>query len=153
MVPIEPNTPAARASTERPRGLDRGRSGARLGRPAAAPPDGHLQGVDDELGADVIGDRPADHPPAPGVDHDGQIDLAVGGGMFGDVAHPQPVGSVTGSDGSPDPPPAWRQGPGECNPGGVCIPRIPPTRIRRLALAGALPALAQPKFGPHPRAP
>ena len=60
----------------------------------AAPPDRHLQRVDDELGTHVIGDRPADHPTAPGVDHDGEVDLALGGGMLGDIGDPQPVGTL-----------------------------------------------------------
>ena len=30
-------------------------------------PAGHLQGVDDELGADVVGDLPADDPPGVGA--------------------------------------------------------------------------------------
>ena len=50
--------------------------------------------VDDELGAHVIGDRPADDPAGPGVDHDGEVDPALAGGVLGDVLHPQPVGAV-----------------------------------------------------------
>ena len=57
-------------------------------------PGRHLQGVDDELGPDVIGDGPADDPTAPGVEDDGHVDLALGGGVLGDVADPQPVGPV-----------------------------------------------------------
>ena len=62
----------------------------------AAPPDSHLQGVDDELGADVISDRPADHPPRPGVNDDREIHLALDGGMLGDIGNPQPVRAVRG---------------------------------------------------------
>jgi hypothetical protein len=59
-----------------------------------AAPDGHVQRVDDQFGAQVVGDRPADHEAAERVDHDRQVDLAVGGGVFGDVGAPQPVGLV-----------------------------------------------------------
>ena len=54
----------------------------------STPPHGHLQPVDDELGADVIGDQAADHPSGPGVEHDREIDLALVGGMLGDVHDP-----------------------------------------------------------------
>ena len=62
-----------------------------LGRAPA--PDRHLEGVDDELGADVVGDGPAHHPTAPGVDDDGQVALALWGGVLGDVHHPEAVRS------------------------------------------------------------
>ncbi len=58
---------------------------------SASSPAGHLDGVGDELGAEVIGDRPAHHPSGPGVDDHRQVDLAVGGGVFGDVHAPQPI--------------------------------------------------------------
>jgi hypothetical protein len=35
----------------------------RAGITVMAPPDRHLQGVDDELGAEVVRDRPADDTP------------------------------------------------------------------------------------------
>lgn len=56
-----------------------------------APPEGHLDGVDDELGTDVVGHRPAHNSAAEGVEDHGQVDLAVPGGVFGDVHHPQAV--------------------------------------------------------------
>jgi hypothetical protein len=59
------------------------------GRPAS--PDRHLQGDDDELGANVVCDRPSDHHPAPRVQDDGQIDLAAVRRVLGDVAHPELV--------------------------------------------------------------
>jgi len=40
------------------------------GRPAV--PDRHLQGVDDQLGAEVVGHRPADHPAGETVHVHGQ---------------------------------------------------------------------------------
>lgn len=45
----------------------------------APAPEGHLEGVDDELGAHVVGDRPAHDAAAPGVEDDGQVDLALAG--------------------------------------------------------------------------
>ena len=54
-------------------------------------PDRHLDGVDHELGTEVIGDRPAHHPPAPGIEDDGQIDLALASRVLGHVHDPQPV--------------------------------------------------------------
>ena len=44
----------------------------------------------------MVGDRPAHHDAAEGVENDGQVDLALGGGVLGDVHHPQrsgPAGS------------------------------------------------------------
>ena len=60
----------------------------------ATPQAGHLEGVDDELGAEVVGDRPADDPSGPGVDDDGEVDPALAGAVLGDVLHPQPVRAV-----------------------------------------------------------
>ncbi len=56
-----------------------------------APPDGHLEGVDDELRAHVIGDRPAHDPAAERVEDDGQVGLAVLGRVLGDIHHPQAI--------------------------------------------------------------
>ena len=47
----------------------------------------HHQGVGDELGAHVVGQRPAHHPAAGQVDHGGQVRPAFPGGDVGDVAH------------------------------------------------------------------
>jgi hypothetical protein len=55
-------------------------------------PDGHLEGVDNELRTHVIGDRPAHDPAAEGVEDHGQVRLAVLGWVLGDVHHPQAVG-------------------------------------------------------------
>ena len=65
------------------------KDGLALRRPPA--PCRHLQGVDHQLGADVIGDGPAHDPAAPSVEDDGYVDLALGGGVLGYVADPQPV--------------------------------------------------------------
>ncbi len=64
----------------------------------SALPAGHLQGVDDELGADVIGDGPAHDAPAVGVDHCAAVDPPVAGAVLGDVGEPHPVGGVGGED-------------------------------------------------------
>jgi len=48
-------------------------------------------GVDDEFGADVVRDGPADDPPGPDIDDRGAVDLPFAGGVFGDVGAPQPV--------------------------------------------------------------
>jgi hypothetical protein len=63
----------------------------RVSRWRLAAPDGHLQGVDDELGAHVIADRPAHHHPAERLEDHRQVDLAIAGRVFGDVHHPQAV--------------------------------------------------------------
>ena len=68
------------------------------GRGSAAPA-GHLQGVDDQLGAQVVGDRPPDNGAAEDVEDRGAVDLALGGGVFGDVGQPQPV-KVVGGEGA-----------------------------------------------------
>jgi hypothetical protein len=41
----------------------------------------------------VVGDRPAHDSAAEGVEDHGQVHLAVAGGVFGDVHHPQAVRS------------------------------------------------------------
>jgi hypothetical protein len=58
------------------------------------PPERHLEGVDDQLGAHVIRDRPADDHAAEGVEDDSEVDVAVSGRVLGDVHAPQPVRSV-----------------------------------------------------------
>jgi hypothetical protein len=42
----------------------------------------------------VIGDRPPHDAPAERVEHDGQVHLALLGGVLGDVHHPKPVGCL-----------------------------------------------------------
>ena len=56
-----------------------------------ASPNRHLQGVDDELGPDVIRDRPADHASTERVGHRGEIHPAFVGAVLGDIGDPQPV--------------------------------------------------------------
>jgi len=68
---------------------------------ATPAPDGHLHGVDHELGADVVGDGPADDPAAEGVEHHRDVDLALGRRVLGHVHHPQPV-SLGGIEGPVD---------------------------------------------------
>ena len=59
-------------------------------------PDRHLERVDDKLGADVIGDRPANDAAAERVEHDRAIELAGVGGRLGDVPDQQPVRATGG---------------------------------------------------------
>ena len=53
--------------------------------------DGHLEGVDDELGAEVVGDRPADDPARVAVEHDRDVEPALPGAHVADVGDPEPV--------------------------------------------------------------
>lgn len=57
----------------------------------AAPPDRHLQGVDDQFGAHVVRDRPAHDFAGEHVEHRGAVDLACPGGVLGDVGALQQV--------------------------------------------------------------
>ena len=57
----------------------------------AALPAGHLEGVDDQLTSEVIGDGPTDDPPRVGVDDCGAVDPPVAGAVLGDVGEPHPV--------------------------------------------------------------
>src|ERR1019366_10460927 len=76
--PIEPRMPAARNRLPKAQEVLRAVVGVhhRAGLAPVASPDGHLQGVDDELGAEMIRDRPADDATREGVDHSRQVDLA-----------------------------------------------------------------------------
>jgi hypothetical protein len=53
----------------------------------------HLQRVDDELGAQMVRDRPADDPAGEHVEHHRRVDSALAGAVLGDVGDPQPVGA------------------------------------------------------------
>jgi len=59
-------------------------------------PAGHLQGVDDELAAEVVGDGPAHDHAGPHVQDRAAVDLPLTGGVLGDVGAPQPVRAVGG---------------------------------------------------------
>jgi len=61
-----------------------------------APPAGHVQGIDDQFGAQVVSDGPAHHPAGPDVQDDGAIQPALPGAVLGDVSDPQPVLPVRG---------------------------------------------------------
>lgn len=63
------------------------------GAPAAA---GHLQRVEDHLGAHVRGDAPADDHPAEGVDDETRVSGPGPGGHHGQIAHPQPIRGLGG---------------------------------------------------------
>src|SRR5581483_6788217 len=59
--------------------------------PVLALPEGHLQGVEGEVGAEVVGDLPAHDPPGEGVDDVGHEDEPGPGPHVGQVGDPQPV--------------------------------------------------------------
>src|SRR5579884_2674881 len=67
----------------------------------STPPEGHFECREHQLGAQVIGHRPAHHPTTEGIKDHGQVDKATPGRDIGDVRHPQPVGSG-GDKGSAD---------------------------------------------------
>ena len=60
----------------------------------AAAMDRHLQRVDDELGAHVLGQLPADDQPGAQVLHGDQVAAALPGLQVGQVRAPQHVGRV-----------------------------------------------------------
>jgi hypothetical protein len=55
--------------------------------------DGHVQGVQDQLGAEMVGHRPANDPAGERVEDNGEVRPAVTGALLGDVSDPQAVGS------------------------------------------------------------
>jgi hypothetical protein len=57
-----------------------------------AVPYGHVERVEDELGAQMRSHRPADHAAAERVDDDRAIEPSFGGPLLSDVGDPQPVG-------------------------------------------------------------
>ncbi len=57
-----------------------------------APPEGHVQRVQDQFGAQVGGHRPADHPAAEGVQHHRHVQKPRPRPDIGDVSHPQLIG-------------------------------------------------------------
>jgi len=66
---------------------DRPRGGAAL-------PAGHVEGVDDELGPDVIGDRPPDDLAGPRVHDRAAVNPAITGPVLGDVGEPESIGAA-----------------------------------------------------------
>ena len=61
-----------------------------------ATPPGHLDRVDDQLGAQVIGDRPADTAAGEHVDDRGAVNPPLESAVLRDVHDPKPVGCVSG---------------------------------------------------------
>ena len=51
----------------------------------------HPQGVEDEVGAHVRGELPADDLAAEGVDHEGEEQVALPAAQVGEVGDPEPV--------------------------------------------------------------
>jgi hypothetical protein len=60
----------------------------------AAAPGRHLQGIDADFGADVIGDRPAHDSTAEHIEHGAAVDLPGAGPMLGHVGALQAVRAV-----------------------------------------------------------
>jgi hypothetical protein len=130
--------------------------GHRLTLRGLAPPEGHLHGVGHELAADVVGDGPAHNPAAKGVEHDGEEDPALGGGVLGDVHDPEPVRAL-GIEGSVD---EVVTGLGRRVPAGAApTPATVDAGHAGLAhqaldpLAGAAGGEAEAELGVHPRGP
>jgi hypothetical protein len=53
--------------------------------------DGHVEGIQDELGAQMLSHRPAHDPARERVQDHRQVQPALVGALGGDVGHPQPV--------------------------------------------------------------
>ena len=58
--------------------------------------DGHVERLDDELGAEVTRYRPADNAAAPGIEHDRQVEKPGPGRNVGDVRHPEAIWLLDG---------------------------------------------------------
>lgn len=67
-----------------------GRCAQWCGRVGVGVAGGYLDGVDDEFGADVIGDRPSHDPAAERVEDHRKVDLAGAGRVLGDVHDGKP---------------------------------------------------------------
>jgi hypothetical protein len=50
--------------------------------------DRHVEGVQHEFGAEVVGHGPADDPAGEAVQHDRHIQPTLAGALLGDVGHP-----------------------------------------------------------------
>jgi hypothetical protein len=63
----------------------------RLGRALS---ESHLEGLQDQLRAQMSSHGPTDDPPAPGIDHDGQVQESSPRSDVGDIGYPQSIGST-----------------------------------------------------------
>jgi hypothetical protein len=50
--------------------------------------DRHVEGVQHQLGAQVVGHRPADDPAGEAVQHNREVEPAAAGVLLSDVGHP-----------------------------------------------------------------
>ena len=57
-----------------------------LARPTLA--EGHVEGIENQLGSQMVGHRPANHPAAPDIQDDREIKEARHGRNVGDVGDP-----------------------------------------------------------------
>jgi hypothetical protein len=91
-LPIEPIKPASRSRLPKSQEVYWVPAAGVQDRPDwLATHPGHLQGIDDELGAQVVRDRPAHDPAAEHIEDRGAVDPALGGAVLGDVGDPQPI--------------------------------------------------------------
>jgi hypothetical protein len=58
--------------------------------------DRHVERVQDELGAQVVGHRPAHDPPRERVEDHCEVQPSFAGALLGDVSDPEPVGPGRG---------------------------------------------------------
>ena len=95
--PMDPSRPASRSRCPNTRGVLRPAVGVDDGAGLrTASPRSHLQGVEDQLGAHVVRDRPAHDLAGEDVEHREAVDLSGSGRVLGDVGAPQQVRSSGG---------------------------------------------------------
>jgi len=80
---------------------------------------GHVQGVGDQLGAQMIGDRPAHHAAGEDIEDDRGVDPALTGAVLGDVGDPQPVRALGDEAAVDQVRPGRSRGPGPAPPATV----------------------------------
>ncbi len=74
--------------------------------------DGHVQGIQDQLGAEVVGHRSAHNSPGEGVQDHRQVQPPFAGALLGAFGHPQLIGLAAESGARPGPVRGWRSGGG-----------------------------------------
>lgn len=81
----------------------------------------HVEGIDHELGGQIVSHRPSHHPPGEGIENRRQVQMTLIGLDVGDVGVPLAVGGICGEV------PCSRSGAGEAL-GSFLVVR----RLRRL---------------------
>ena len=59
-------------------------------------PERHVEGIEHELRAQVVGHGPAHHAAAEGIQHNSEVQEPGPGGDVGDVRDPEPIGCIGG---------------------------------------------------------